>query len=140
MAENRQIQNSGTTRRNIRIPETTQTTDAVSTLVYSIRLGEQRASYVRVTALCISPTFINTSGIVSEGVFTRATGGNITRASGNNGSNGPMERSIGNFPGTQPSVNIVANPGTQSIDIMVLGKAATTLNWHVEILSLQNLI
>lgn len=139
MAETRTVISSPTSRKNIRVLVSSQTTNATPAVVYSIPLGQLRATSAEAHATVIQSDFSKAGSVFCEGVFRRASGGNITRASANNGNATPLLRSIGDFAGQMPSIDLVANVGTQSIDVTVIGKAATTLNWHIEINSLQNL-
>lgn len=139
MAETRIIQNSPTTRRNRRVLERTQTANNTPTVAYSIPLGQGRVTSVEAHATVIQSDFSRAGSVFAEGVFRRAVGGNVTRASGNGGISKPLLRSIGDFTGVMPSIDLVANTANQTIDLEVTGLNATTLNWHIEINSLQNL-
>ena len=139
MAETRQILNSTTTRRNVRVIEKIQTTDATPTVAYSIPLAVSRATYVRATATAIKSDFTAAQGIEATAVFRRAPAGNVVRASPNGGNGSIVMQSIGDYSGPAPTLDIVANTTNQTIDIQVTGKASNTINWHIEILSLQNL-
>lgn len=133
MAENRHIQNSSTTRRNIRVADKVVTTDATPATAYSIPLGENRVTSLTVTITAVNSTFTASQRTTSSTSFYRATGGNVTRAAA------VLTQSSGNFAGAQPLLDIAANTGTQSIDVKVTGKAATTISWYILIESLQNL-
>lgn len=136
-AQTRITQDSPTTRRNIRIASSVQTTDATPTVAYSIPLGQQRASFLEVKAIAIQSDFSATESMSLQCGFRRASGGNVVKATPAN--NKGFYNSNGDFSGTHPSLDLVANTGTQSIDLQVTGKSATTINWHFAILSIQNL-
>jgi len=137
MAENRQIQNSTTTRRNVRVIESITTTNATPTVAYAIPLGETRASFIQAKCIALKSDFSAAQSIDIQAGFRRASGGNVTKSTPTN--NKGFEVSSGDFSGASPSVNLVANTGAQTIDVQVTGKAATTINWHIELLSIQNL-
>lgn len=137
MAENRYIQNSTTTRRNVRVLDSVQTTDDTPTVAYSIPLGQLRASFIQAKAIAIQSDFSHLQALDIQSGFRRATGGNVTKAT--SGTNVGFSITNGDFTGTRPSINLVANTGTQTIDVEVTGKAATIINWHIELLSIQNL-
>lgn len=137
MAENRQIQNSTTTRRNIRVLERSTTSNATPLVAYSIPLGQERASFIQVKAIAVQSDFSHMQAIDIQAGFRRPAGGNVTR--GTTGTNKGFEISNGDFSGTKPTINLNANAGAQTIDIEVVGKAATTINWYIEILSIQNI-
>lgn len=137
MAENRVIQNSITTRRNVRVTDSIQTTDATPVILYSIPLGEGRASFIQVKVIAIQSNFGALQAIDMQAGFRRASGGNVTKATPAN--NSGFIISNGDFAGIDPTINLVANTGAQTIDVQATGKAATTINWHIALLSIQNL-
>lgn len=137
MPENRQIQNSNTTRRNVRVPESVTTTDATPTVMYSIPLGVQRASFVQAQLIAIKSDFSAAQAIFLQSAFRRMTGGNVIKATPTN--NSGFQASNGDFTGIAPKIDLVANTSTQTIDLVVTGKAATTIKWQVVLLSVQNL-
>lgn len=139
MSYYRQKQDAADTRRNVRVIPKVTTTDATPTTAFSIALGQQRPTYVQVRATVIQSDFSKAGGLEAVGAFRRASGGNVTRASGSGGLSLPLLRSINDFVGLSPSMNLTANTGTQSVDVVVTGLSGTTLNWHLEIISLQNL-
>lgn len=125
-----------TARKNTRLIEMVQTADATPTVGYSISLGETRQSFgtFRITAVLPDRSMMSTFKV--EAGFRRATGGNVTRIAF------PQIATQTDWTGgvsTRPSVDVVANTGTQSIDVTLTGKAATTINWYIEIESVQNL-
>lgn len=136
-AETRIIQDSPTTRRNTRIPSSITTTDATPTVAYSIPLGQQRASFVEVKMVALQSDFSAAQSISLQCGFRRQSGGNVTKSTPAN--NKGFEASNGDFSGTAPSLNLVANTGAQTIDLVVTGKAATTIVWNFVLLSVQNL-
>ncbi len=136
-AENRQIQNSTTTRRNIRVIDVVTTTDATPTVAYAVPLGEQRASFIQAKCIALQSNFGAAQSIDIQAGFRRASGGNVIKSTPAN--NKGFEVSNGDFSGASPSIDIVANTGNQTIDVQVTGKAATTIKWYIELLSIQNL-
>lgn len=137
MAENRLIQNSTTTRRNVRVVESVTTTDATPTVLYSIPLGESRASFIQAKCIALQSDFSAAQSIDIQAGFRRASGGNVIKSTPAN--NKGFEVSNGDFAGAVPSLDLVANTGTQTIDVQATGKAATTIKWHIQLLSVQNL-
>jgi len=137
MAENRAIQSSKTTRRNIRVIDSFTTTNATPTVVYSIVLGQGRASFIQAKAIAIRSDFGAMQAIDMQAGFRRAIGGNITKAT--TGSNKGFEISNGDFTAQEPSIDLVANTATQSIDVEVTGKTSNTIKWYIELLSIQNI-
>jgi|SRR6187402_1210120 len=139
MGQNRVIQSTTTTRRNIRVFDSITTTNATPTIAGSISLGENRASYVEIKAFCITSGFTALQALDVQAGFRRPSGGNVTRATSNNGAGLPYLASSGDFSGASPTIDLVANTSTQTIDIVVHGKAGTTIKWHFKALSIQNL-
>ncbi len=137
MAENRIIQNNTTTRRNVRIVDKVQTTNATPAIAYSVPLGQGRASFIQAKAIAVQSDFSHTQSLDIQAGFRRASGGNVTKSTPAN--NRGFLISSGDFSGASPDIDIVANTGTQSIDVTVTGKAATTINWYIELLSIQNI-
>jgi len=125
-----------TSRKNTRLIERVTTTDATPTVGYSIPLGEQRQSFGTFRVTAVGSTWSEMATFKIEAGFRRASGGNVTRI-GN-----PQiatQNDWSNPPSTKPDCDVVANTGTQSIDVQVTGRAATTINWFIEIESVQNL-
>lgn len=139
MGQNRHIQNTGTTRRNIRVFDKVTTTDATLLVAGSVNLGEGRASFFQVKIFAVQSNFGALQAINVQAGFRRPTGGNVARATSSGGSGLPYLASSGDFSGIAPTVDLVANTTTQTIDIVVKGKASTTINWYFESLSIQNL-
>jgi hypothetical protein len=137
MAETRIIQNSPTTRRNIRVLDRVQTTDATPTVAYSIPLGQGRVSFIQAKVIAVQSDFSHAQSLDIQAGFRRASGGNVTKSTPAN--NRGFLISSGDFTGTSPDIDIVANTGNQTIDVQITGKAATTINWYLELLSIQNL-
>jgi len=137
MAETRTIQNSPTTRRHIRVLERVQTTNATPTVAYSISLGQGRVSFIQAKAIATESDLSHLQALDIQAGFRRASGGNVTKAT--SGTNVGFSISNGDFTGTKPSIDLVANTGNQTIDVQVTGKSATTINWYIELLSIQNL-
>ncbi len=137
MAENRAIQSSKTTRRNIRVIDSVTTTDATPTVIYSVPLGQGRASFIQAKAVAIRSDFGAMQALDIQAGFRRATGGNVTKAT--TGSNKGFEISNGDFTALEPSINLIANTSSQTIDVQVTGKSANTIKWYIELLSIQNI-
>lgn len=139
MAENRHIQNTRTTRRNTRVFDKATTTNATPLVVASIPLAENRVSRFSLEVVAIKSDYTAAQEMDVVAVFRRAAGGNIARSTNTNGLGLPRLLSGGDFTGIAPSVNLVANTSTQSIDVTVTGKASTTIYWHFISLSIQNI-
>lgn len=139
MTQNRHIQSTPTTRRNLRVFDKIATTDDVPTLAGSVVLGEGKASYFEVKAFCTSSGLAELQAMDVQAGFRRPVGGNVTRATSNNGTGLPYLASSGDFSGKAPTIDLIANTTSQTIDIMVTGKSATTINWYFKSLSVQNL-
>lgn len=137
MFETRQIIKSSTTRSKERVGIRVQTTDATPTVVYSIPLIEGRAIFAEARCLAIKSDFSELQVLSLMCGFRRASGGNVTKATSVD--NKGFGISNGDFSVPLPSLNIVANTSAQTVDVEVTGKAATTINWHFEILSINNL-
>lgn len=140
MGQNRVIQNTQTTRRNIRVFDRVTTTDATPTLAGSVPLGEGRASYFEVKAFAVQSNLGALQAMDCQAGFRRPAGGNIIRATSSGGAGLPYLASSGDYTGASPTINLVANTSTQTIDVMVTGKAGTTINWFFETISIQNLV
>lgn len=137
MAENRIIQNSTTTRRNVRVLERVQTTNATPAVAYSVPLGQGRASFIQAKAIAIQSDFSHSQSLDIQAGFRRASGGNVTKSTPAN--NRGFLISSGDFTGASPDIDLVANTSSQTIDVQITGKAATIINWYIELLSKQNL-
>jgi hypothetical protein len=138
-AETRHIQNSKTSRRNTRVFSSVTTTGATPMVAASVGLGESRATYFHARVIALQSDFSALHALNVQAGFRRAVDGDVTRATSGGGAGLPYSTSSGDFPGKAPSVDLVANPSTQTIDIVVTGKALTTIHWHMESLSIQNL-
>lgn len=139
MPSNQRTQISGTTRKRSTVPDSVTTTDATQTTAFSFVLPESTAIYVRVAAIVTTSNQSAAGYIVEEAVFRRQAGGNVTRANGNGGLTLPLIRALNDFTGLAPTMDIVANTTTQSVDIKITGKASTTLNWYFERQTLRKL-
>lgn len=137
--ENRIVQNTPSTRRNTRIFDSVQTTNATPAIVASVGLGELRASFFQVRIFAIRSDFGAMQVLNLQAGFRRASGGNVIRATSNNGQGLPYSVSSGDFGSQPPSADLVANTGTQTMDIVVTGKSGQTINWHLDTVSIQNL-
>lgn len=139
MRENRIIQNTISTRRNLRVFDSITTTNNTPTVFASIPLGETKASYFEVKAFCVADDFSALQAIDVQAGFRRPTGGNVIRATSSGGTGLPYLASSGDFSGASPRVDLVANTGTQTIDIVVTGKTGINIKWYVKSLSIQNI-
>lgn len=139
MSQSRVIQNTLTTRRNIRVFDNVTTTNATPLVAGSVVLGEGRASYFEVKAFCVQSNFGALQAMDVQAGFRRATGGNVIRATSSNGAGLPYLASSGDFTGQSPTIDLVANTSTQTIDIVVKGKSGLTIKWYFESISIQNL-
>lgn len=110
-----------------------QTTTGTQTTAYSIPININQSGYIVVSFIANSAAYSTVIGGNVQAVFARASG-NISRTSSTTAS-GLMANVVSSFLVTQPSVDIVANTGTQAIDIKITGVASTTINWHLEIIS-----
>lgn len=107
-----------------------QTTDATATTVGSISMPTNSGAMVLVEFSGLKSSKDTVVGGRTIANFYRASG-DISRTSDNT-NQGLNESITGNFSGTQPRVDIVANTGTQTIDVKVVGKAATTIDWIIK--------
>ena len=137
--ENRQQLSTTDSRRNIRVYDKITTTDATPIIIASITLGENRGSFIRVEGFAKTTNLSAMQAVSSEAGFRRQTGGNVIRSTSNNGLNSPPLISSGDLSGVAPTIDLVANTTTQTIDIVAKGKAGVTLQWHLMTTSLQNL-
>lgn len=137
MAENRHIQSSKTARRNIRVLDVVTTTDATPKVAYSVGLGQGRTSFIQAKATVIRSDFGAQQAIDIQAGFRRAIGGSVVKATVPN--NKGFEVSNGDFSGTAPSMDLIANTTAQTIDVEITGKAANNLRWYIELLSIQNI-
>lgn len=129
-------QDTTTTRKNYRLLDRVVTTNATPTTAFSIALGEGKHSFGTFRIIAVRSNLAEMSTFYTHVAFRRPTGGNITRISS------PKIDLLSDWSGptsTTPSVALNANVSTQSIDIVVTGRAATTINWYLEIVSIQNL-
>jgi len=117
--------------------ESVTTTNATPTVAYSVPLAQQRASFIQAKCIAVKSDFSAAQAIDIQAGFRRASGGNVIKATPAN--NKGFEVSNGDFSGIPPSIDLVANTGSQTIDVQITGKVATTINWYIELLSVQNL-
>lgn len=109
-----------------------QTTDATVTVAYSFPVNQNQGVRLKINGVATNSGF---TAVVSHTdfvcTFLRGTG-NVARTSvsDTSGVTGGIQ---GTFVIPQPLINAVANTGTQSIDVTVTGKAATTINWNLQI-------
>lgn len=99
-----------------------QTTDATPTLMGSIPVTEGEVRKILVEVVAIKSDSSKTPSFGKCGTFRRAPAGNIVRV-------GKIENFCTEKDGTGWDVELIANTGTQSIDIEVTGEAGTTINW-----------
>jgi len=121
------------------IPDGVQTTGNTPTVAFSVSIAENSAVYVMCKFVYSTTTKSNAGWAVAEAAFRRPTGGNVTRSSGSGGASAAQQRAQTDFTGALPTVDIVANTSTQTADIVITGKAATTIDWIFENVSLRNI-
>lgn len=132
MAITRQIIKSQSYTKTVYTIDPFVTSNGTQTTAFSVALPAGKAASCVCEYVDNNSTSSNASGGFARAVFYRPTGGNVARTSANS-SQGLFANLLGNFTGAQPSVDIVANVGTQSIDLKVTGKAATSISWHLEL-------
>jgi hypothetical protein len=129
-------QDTVTTRKNTRLTDRVVTTNATPATAFSISLGSGRHSFGTFRIIAVKSDLTEMSTFYTQAAFRRPPGGNVTAV-------GTPKIDImtdwSTPSGTRPMVSFAANTGTQSIDIVVTGRAATTINWYLEIVSIQNL-
>lgn len=108
-----------------------QTTNATQQTAYSIPISQNQGAFVTASFAAIQSDFSASAAGTTTAVFLRATG-DVARTSTNTNT-GLMTTVMGTFPGAEPSLDVVANTSTQSIDFKVTGKASTTINWNIDI-------
>lgn len=108
-----------------------QTTNATQSTAYSMPIGQSQGASVTVSFTAINSGFSNIAAGKIEATFLRASG-NLSRTAVTSNA-GLMQSVLGNFTGTQPSVDIAADTGTNAIDFKVTGKVSATINWNLEI-------
>lgn len=107
-----------------------QTTNATATTAGSIPVPTSKGVTVMVEFNGLKSTKDTVVGGYANASFYRASG-DVTRTASNT-NQGLIVDETGNFTGSQPYIDIVANAGTQSIDIKAVGKAATTIDWIIK--------
>ncbi len=131
MANSETINISQSYTKITKIIDPYQTTNATQQTAYSIAIPQNKAVYVMAVFFASDAGFTSCVGGKGEATFLRASG-NLVRSSGNT-SSGLLTTILGNFLLGQPSIDLVANTSTQSIDVRVTGKLATTINWRLEV-------
>lgn len=139
MPSSQQTQISGTTRLRRTIPDSQTTTNNVQQTAFSFVLPPSTAIYIRVDAVVSASDYSSAGFVVQEAVFRRPSVGNIVRATGNGGLTLPLIRALNDFVGAAPTMDIVANTTTQSVEVKITGKASTTLRWQFQRLTLRNI-
>lgn len=113
-----------------RIQIKTQTTGATPLTVNSIVVPANKGVCVIVEYSALKSTKDQVAGGRTIANFYRDAG-NVSRTAANT-AQGLNQSITGNFSSTQPYVDIVANTGTQSIDVQAVGKAGTTIDWIIK--------
>lgn len=103
-----------------------QTDDATPTAMFTIPVDVLKVAIVEVTMVAVSPDFSNGLAQSGSALFARNTG-NVTRLFQTIGG------SLTNWGNPQPTFSINANAATQSIEVVVTGKAATAVRWYLSI-------
>lgn len=111
-----------------RYSQTYQTTNNTPTVAYSVAIPAASAAYVQVEFLVTNTALSSAATGVAEAAFTRTSGGNVVRATGNGGLLDAAIRLIGNFT-LMPKAEIIANTSSQTADIRLTGLSGTTLSW-----------
>lgn len=109
----------------------TRTTDATQTTITSILVPQNATVMARISFMATQSDFSASMGGYYFAVFRRASG-DVTRI-GSNLNQAIQAEVVSDFSGTHPSIDIVANTGTQAIDFKVTGKAATTIDWFYDL-------
>jgi hypothetical protein len=121
-----------TSRRNTWLLDNVTTTDDTPTIAYQVPLlpvGSVFGKYRAIAALPDKTKMIAFDAIVG---FRRTVAGDVIRLSA------PMINRITDWSGVKPDIDIVANVGTETMDLVLTGRPATTINWTVEGESLQS--
>lgn len=119
-----QNSNGKSTQRRV---ETIQTTDANPTTIASIAVAEGEAWFVEARIVGRESDGSNRAIYTLRGLFYRNTSGNVTQQGSTDKTPVPIESNAA------WDADLVANTGTQAIDIKVTG--ANTVDWKVDILS-----
>lgn len=129
--DNKQGVISSTFTKEIIIIDPYQTANATQATAMSFPLPASKAAFAKAEFFCYDSSFASTAGGTVQAMFVRSAG-NISRSSGATAA-GLITSILGNFTLGQPSVDLVSNTTTQSIDVKVTGKTATTINWRIEL-------
>jgi len=105
-----------------------QTVDDTPTTVLSIPISEEKVVYAAGLIMCFTLTLSAGAIARAETAFVRRAGANITRSAAPR-----LDLIRSTFGNPQPALDLVATIGTQSIDVVVTGKAGQTLRWHVSL-------
>lgn len=105
------------------------TTDATPKTILSIPIGEEKVAYLEAYATTYELTAMNPGAAAkAEALFIRRSGGNVLRATAPK-----LTPIVTTFTAPQPAIDLVANTATQSVDVVVTGKAGVALRWYVEV-------
>ena len=119
----------GSAFRERRDETITETTDDVSAVVLSFTLGEEKIATIEVKGVSYDSGMTTGATGKITGTFARRTGQNIIRVGT------PLLQAVTTtWSAPQPTLDVVANTQTQSIDIVVKGKAATYIRWYLKAL------
>lgn len=111
-----------------RFSQSFQTTNATPTVAYSVPMPEGSAAFIQIDFIVSNSGYTLAAAGEADAAFTRASAGNVLRATGSNGLLAAAIKLSGNFA-PMPQAEIVANTTSQTADIRLSGITATTLNW-----------
>jgi hypothetical protein len=104
------------------------TTDATSTLLWSKTIPKSSVMKYRITCVGIKSDASDRAVYVREGQAYRSSSGNAT-VGGSDAAPVPDYESDASWGGPA----ITANTSTQKLEIAVVGKASTTINWRCRV-------
>jgi len=123
------IRGKDTTMEFVCLPKV-QTVNLTTQTVYSIPVAELKSVFVRVEFVAAKSDFSGNYGGYVQGSFYRASGGNVAKG-------GNLITDLGgSIPGLV--VDMVANTGTQNIDIKFTGTLGVTINWFASLYLVYN--
>lgn len=107
---------------------TQQTTDATATAPTgaSVDIAEGEVIWVRAIVTGRIADLSAAIGGTVEGVFRRATGGNVTLV-------GSLTSTQQEDSAASPAFTLVADTSNQQVDVQVTGVASETWNWQIEL-------
>jgi hypothetical protein len=108
------------------LSSTTTTTDASNTVAHSVAVAQNEVWAVEATVVGRKTSGADRIMAVVKGLFYR-NGANVTQQGS---TSVPFEEQS---DATWGGVDLIANTSSQSVDVQVTGKAATTINWKVSV-------